>query len=124
MGRPRKPVDALGVVELASKSLTQEEIAAYFGVSEDTISRNFADEVERGRKLCNSSLRRKQYDVAMKGEVRMLIFLGQQRLEQHDKSEAPSLSLNVQIVNLIDRPNRNLQAIPEAAGVPPIAGEV
>jgi hypothetical protein len=124
MGRPRKNVDPLQVIALASKALTQEEIAASLAVSDDTISRRFANEVELGRKLCNASLRRKQFNVAMTGDTRMLIWLGQQRLGQKDQADSNHLSLNVQIVNLIERPDRNLQAIPAATTVPPIASEV
>jgi hypothetical protein len=63
------------------------EIAAYFGVSEDTISRNYADCVKQGRTLMRGSLRNKQYEIAMRGNPQMLIWLGKQELDQTDKQE-------------------------------------
>jgi hypothetical protein len=40
------------------------------------------------------------------------------------KDDSGGTNLSVNIVNLIDRPNRNLPAISETAGVPPLASEV
>lgn len=87
MGRPRKTVDAKAVIELASKSMTAEEIAASLNVSHDTITRRFASELAKGRELCNASLRRKQFQRAMAGSDRMLIHLGKNRLGQKDTVE-------------------------------------
>lgn len=87
MPRKRKIVDAKSVLELASKGRTLNEIAAYCGVSHDTLQRRFASEIERGRGLMRGSLRSKQFDIAMKGNPQMLIWLGKQHLDQADKSE-------------------------------------
>ena len=94
MARPRKSVDPKDVIQFASKGLTQEEIAASCGVSEDTIYRHYADAVKHGHKLMNASLRRRQYEVAMGGahekeraNPTMLIWLGKQNLGQADKNE-------------------------------------
>ena len=73
---------------------TRKEIAGFFECSEDTICRDvqrehgvtfevYRDEkAEAGR----ISLRRKQMQVAMGGNVTMLIWLGKQYLGQTDKS--------------------------------------
>jgi hypothetical protein len=125
MGRPRKSVDALKVIELASTGLTQEEIAALLNVSDDTISRRFANEMERGRRLCNGSLRKRQYDLAMAGNEPMLRHLGKHRLNQTEPDEPRGgNTFNISIVNLIDRPNRDVSAIPAPASLPPIASEI
>lgn len=87
MPRPRKTVDEKRVIELASKGLTVNEIAAHENVSHDTITRNYALSLERGRQLCNASLRKKQFEVAMKGNPVMLIWLGKNALQQTDKQE-------------------------------------
>ena len=87
MARARKIVDPLAVVDLASKSLTTEEIAAQLDVSADTLERRFAGQLQRGRALCNASLRRKQFDRAMAGSDKMLIHLGKNRLGQKDAIE-------------------------------------
>ena len=87
MARPRKTVDSRKVIELASKGMTSEEIGAVCSVSHDTITRRFANELERGRQLCNASLRRKQVQRALKGSDKMLIHLGKNRLGQKDTVE-------------------------------------
>jgi hypothetical protein len=89
MGRPRKPIDQQKVIDLASIGCTVEEIAAMLDVSKDTLERRFADTVDLGRRKRNASLRRKQFEKAMKGsgDTGMLIWLGKQCLGQRDKSE-------------------------------------
>lgn len=63
------------------------------GVSEDTIQRNirskfnvtFAEYREKKMTECRQKLRQKQYEVALAGNVTMLIWLGKQMLGQTDK---------------------------------------
>jgi hypothetical protein len=74
---------------------TLEEIALYYAVSSRTIERA----VQRAKKTTfvryygqkrvggNVSLRRKQMELAMKGNVTMLIWLGKQYLGQTDKQQ-------------------------------------
>lgn len=62
-------------------------MAAVLNCSVDTLGRRFAEVIEKGRKQGNMSLKRKQYEVAMGGNVTMLIWLGKQRLDQTDKVE-------------------------------------
>lgn len=80
-------MDEKRVIELASKGLTVQEIAAFENVSHDTITRRFAPAVERGRFLCDGQIRAKQVELAMKGNPIMLIWLGKNRLSQADKQE-------------------------------------
>lgn len=87
-GRPRKILDASRVTELACKGYSVTEIAAIFNVSDDTLHRNFAAEIARGRALCAGELRARQFQVAMSGDVRMLIYLGRIWLGQRP---SPSL---------------------------------
>jgi len=87
MARPRKTIDPLKVIELARKSLTVEEIAATLNVSADTLARRFAEQIARGRELCNASLRKRQFQRAMAGSDKMLIHLGKNRLGQKDTVE-------------------------------------
>jgi hypothetical protein len=96
----RKDIDADQVRKLAALGCTHEEIADVVGCSHDTISRRFKDEVEIGRRQGNASLRRKQFDLAMSGNVTMLIWLGKQRLGQAEKSQIETIgkeSITVQI---------------------------
>ena len=86
-GRPAIILDESRIVELASKGLTQKEIAAIMGVSSRTIERNYGESCEKGRELCNGMLRAKQVEVALAGNPTMLIWLGKQNLGQRDRAE-------------------------------------
>lgn len=87
MGRPRKKVDVQELLVNAAKGYTMPELGALMGVSEDTLQRRFAVVIQRGRKLRDASLRKRQFDVAMGGNPSMLIWLGKQYLEQSDKND-------------------------------------
>lgn len=88
MARPKALVDAAEVEKLAGLNCSTEEIGSFFNVSADTIQRRFAAALKRGRALVNTSLKRKQYALAMDGNVTLLIWLGKQYLGQADKSES------------------------------------
>lgn len=87
-GRPRKKIDPDQVEELASIQCSYEEMAAVLKCSVSTLQRNFAQAIKDGRDRGKSSLKRKQYEVAMKGNVGMLIWLGKQHLGQSERYEA------------------------------------
>lgn len=94
-GRPRKEIDKKDFESLCLIQCTLDEITAFFdnklgGCSKDTIERwckreykcDFADISVKKRNLGKISLRRKQWEVAQKGNVRMLIHLGENVLGQ------------------------------------------
>ena len=88
---PKIPeIDPHEVYKLAQIGCKTTEIAAFFKVSTDTIDRRFAEELAKGRSELQMSLRRKQIQVALGGNVSMLIWLGKQMLEQKDKHEMSS----------------------------------
>lgn len=85
MARPKVPIDQHQVEQLAAIFCTVGEIAAVLGCSKDTIERRFAALIKTGRCKGKMSIRRAQYNVAIKKEnVQMLIWLGKQYLEQRD----------------------------------------
>ena len=86
-GRPCKNIDPKRVIYLASIGHTIEEIAALEDCSYATLHRNFASLCEKGRKLAEGQIRRKQFERAMAGSDTMLIWLGKQYLGQRDKHE-------------------------------------
>lgn len=86
-GRPRKTVNPDRVIDLASKGLTIEHIAAMCNMSEDTLSLRFPDLIKKGRACRDGSLMQKQYEVAQGGNPTMLVWLGKQYLGQSDKTE-------------------------------------
>ncbi len=87
MARPKLDIDATEVYSLAKLHCTNEEIAAFFGCSTDTIERRFAGQLAKGKAEGKLSLRRMQWRRAEKGSDTMLIFLGKQYLGQADKTE-------------------------------------
>jgi hypothetical protein len=97
-GRPRKGKNKIDptvvpeerqVFELAKLSMSGEEIASILGLTRDRLYKdaNLNTALNKGHQECNASLRRKQYQVAMRGNVTMLIWLDKQRLGGKDKSE-------------------------------------
>lgn len=74
-GRPPIDIDPNMVRRLAGIGCKVTEIAAVLGVSHDVLDRRFKDEIERGREEGHVSLRRKQWELAMSGNVPMVIYL-------------------------------------------------
>ena len=85
MGRPQAVVDPKLVENLASIGCTLSEVAAACNCSKDTIERRFAAEMAKGRENGKIRLRKKQLDVALAGNVVMLIWLGKQMLGQSEQ---------------------------------------
>jgi len=104
----KKRIDFDQLENLLQINCTKYEVAAFFGVSEDTIERRVKEHYEetfavikqRFASHANISIRRKQIEVAQAGNVKMLIWLGKNMLNQTDKmehagnSEKPVLNLN------------------------------
>lgn len=92
-GRPKKHIDWDMVEKLCAIHCTGEEIASILDVSYDTLQRRcqeehecgFADYYKKASASGKMSLRRKQYEVAMAGNVSMLIWLGKNTLNQRDQ---------------------------------------
>lgn len=86
-GRPKLKIDAKQVETLASYGCTNTEIAAFIGCGRTTITKRFSRYIAKGKEQGKIRLRQKQFDVAMKGNVSMLIWLGKQMLGQLDKQD-------------------------------------
>lgn len=94
-GRPQIALDWEEFDKLCGLQCTLREIACWFKCSEDTIENHvkrrhkmdFSDYFEQKRGTGKIALRRKQYDIAMNGNVTMLIWLGKQYLGQAEKLE-------------------------------------
>lgn len=99
-GRPRANIDPEKVELLAGCGCTVEEIAAKLGCNASTLYRNFARHIEKGRETGRASLRGKQFEVAMRGNVPMLIWLGKQMLGQAEKVDVAKLT-DAQLVALL-----------------------
>lgn len=87
MARPKADINGAEVLKLASLYCSDKEIAEWFGVSVDTITRRFADVLAKGRADLKTRIRKAQIRLALKGNAVMLIWLGKQYLGQSDKPE-------------------------------------
>lgn len=87
-GRPRKPVDLEVLSKLAERQWTTKELAAFFGVSIETMDRRFADHINQARARGTAKLRDLQWDIAVnKKDTKMVIWLGKQYLGQKERHE-------------------------------------
>lgn len=86
VGRPKIEIDEELLYKLATIHCTMREMVDIMGVSQDTLKRNFAHIIDKGKSDGKMRLRRKQVEVAMSGNHTMLIWLGKQMLGQ---SESP-----------------------------------
>jgi len=92
MARPRIPIDWAEFDKLCAIQCTQAEIAAWFKCTDETIENACKREHKQSfsayykTKAANGkmSLRRKQMQVALDGNVAMLIWLGKQTLGQRE----------------------------------------
>lgn len=95
MGAPKIEINWEQFDKLCGIQCTLTEIADYFNCSEDTIERRCLEEkgktfAEYFKARCSGgkrSLRRKQFETAMAGNVQMQIHLGKKYLGQGDKQE-------------------------------------
>jgi len=80
-----KTIDRDLVFKLAAIQCTQEEIAEVVGLGVEALRRRFGTIIEKGKQAGRKSLRRAQWDKALNGDTRLLIFLGKQYLSQKDQ---------------------------------------
>ena len=73
------------VEKLASCGLTNKEIAEALAYDENTLKRKFEIFLIKGKANLKQRLKRKQIEVALAGNVSMLIWLGKNYLGQADK---------------------------------------
>jgi hypothetical protein len=87
VARPRKEINPAQVKQLAAIQCSYAEMAAVLGCDESTLTRRFAQVIKEGRETGKMSIKRKQYEIAMKGNCTMLIWLGKNILGQRDMPE-------------------------------------
>src|SRR5579864_4716099 len=89
MARPEAKIDLAELEKLAGMQCTNEEIAAFFGVSTRTIVRrcrvqSFRDSIEQGRAKGRVSVRRSLFKLSNAGNVAAAIFLSKNLLGYTD----------------------------------------
>jgi len=87
-----KKKDLLIVEESASHGANQRQIADYLGVHESTLrrllksDRKLTEHVKKGKDRANQAIQGKMFEVAMKGNVSMLIFWAKARFGWRETS--------------------------------------
>ena len=92
MARKKIEVDPEQVRALARLGCTWDEIAGVLKIARTTLvvrmkEKKFRDAYDQGVAEGDVSLRRAQYDSAMKGKTGLLVWLGKNRLNQTDRVE-------------------------------------
>lgn len=136
MARPRIEIpdeDWERISKLAQIFCTGQEICHIMGYDYQTLDRRclerwqmrFAKYIQKNADQGRASLRRTQYDKAIKGSVPMLIWLGKQELGQSDKNEIKS-EIEVKSVTqmLEESETKKLIDVTPEYQVPELEGEV
>src|SRR5579871_3304011 len=89
MARPKAKIDLVELEKLYGMQCTDEEVAAFFGVSTRTIERrrqtqHFRDIVERAKAKGRVSVRRHLFRLAAAGNIAAAIFLSKNLLGYRD----------------------------------------
>lgn len=95
MARPKADIDWDKIDRLLEAGCDGTEVAATFGINEETLYRRcekdnkvgFSDYKATKRASGDRLLRVKQFEIAMTGDKTMLVWLGKQRLGQSEKNE-------------------------------------
>lgn len=87
-GDNRAVVPPEEVYKLAAIGCTDREIAIFFGVKEDTLRRNFAENLEKGREYTKTRLRMNMFRAADNLNPAILIFLAKNLLGMSDQQSA------------------------------------
>lgn len=87
IGRNGIVVPPQEVEDLAAIGCNDKEIAAWFGINDNSLRYNFSEELAKGRANLKQSLRRAQLKLALTGNAVMLIWLGKNILGQTDSPQ-------------------------------------
>jgi AraC-like DNA-binding protein len=114
-GRPRIEVDLAKLHELARLGCTLAEMATQVGCSRDTLERRYRQHIEAGRASGDVELRRKQFELALAGDQRMLVHLGRTRLGQVEKDAVAAEQQRVEVIvqSFFRPPNEKLPGADE-----------
>lgn len=98
-GRPKVNLDVDLIKKLASIHCTKAEIASIVGCHVDTLYARYSDILRAGDEEGKMSLKRKMHEVAMHGDVKMLIWLSKQRLgyKERQPDEVAQTTFNVYV---------------------------
>src|SRR5580704_706818 len=132
MARPEAKIDLVEMEKLYSMQCTDEEVAAFFGVSTRTIQRrrkvkHFGEAADRAKAKGRVSIRRNLFRLAAAGNVAAAIFLAKNLLGYRDvvnnEHSGPNgspipIATNPDLSQLDDEELRQLHAIAEKTQTP------
>jgi len=87
LGRPKKELDKDIIANLSKIGCTQEEIGSVVRISARTLQRRYAEIIEVNKNIGKSSLRKKMWQTALRGNPNMQIFLSKNVLGMKDRVE-------------------------------------
>lgn len=91
MGRQRIEIDLAAVESAAADGLTEGEVAARLGISQDTITRrkkssaDFADAIKRGRARADAEVTSQLFKKVRKGDLGAIIWYEKTRKKYSDR---------------------------------------
>jgi hypothetical protein len=129
MARPKAKIDLAELEKLCAMQCTDEEIAAFFGVSTKTVERRrkvqrFSDVMEHARAKGRVSVRRNLFRLASNGNVAAAIFLAKNLLgyrdvvaNEHSGPDGGPISIDSRpdLSNLSDQELDQLQSLVDKA---------
>ncbi len=110
MARPEAKIDLVELEKLCSLQCTDEEIAAFFGVSTRTIERRrrvqkYADVMDRAKAKGRVSVRRHLFRLANAGNIAAAIFLAKNLLGYRDVVNTEHSGLGRGPIQVANRPD-------------------
>lgn len=99
-----KEIDLNQLEQMAMIGCTYREMAACLGVVESTLIEKYKTIIDQLREKGKRAIRAKQVEVALRGSVPMLIWLGKQMLDQREKID----QVNTHVIEKI----REVEALP------------
>lgn len=110
MARPEKPIDLPELEKLCTMQCTDEEIAAWFGVSTRTIVRRrrnakFGEVMDQAKAKGRVSIRRNLFRLANGGNIAAAIFLAKNLLGYRDVVNTEHSGLDGKPIQIATKPN-------------------
>lgn len=106
VGRNKVVIDPSDVQRLAELHVPVADMARFFGVPVDTLTYNFKDVIDISKELTKQRLRKKQIDLALEGNVTLLIWLGKNLLNQQETPEVEIDESDREIKISVKRPKK------------------
>tara|TARA_R100000664_G_scaffold31744_1_gene45692 strand:- start:71 stop:451 length:381 start_codon:yes stop_codon:yes gene_type:complete len=105
MGRKKTNIEWKKIENMAVAGCNGQQISAAMGIHYNTLARrcqednkcDFSEYLQTKKEKGNNLLKQKQFDLALKGDRGMLIWLGKNRLGQSDKKEITQENLGQNI---------------------------